>query len=66
MFIRKKQLERQLARAEERAGHHFSKLWNIEKMIENYENSNGLNPHYLIEGIKKELDRPQNQSSSNK
>lgn len=63
MFGRK-ELKRQLARAEERAGHHFSKLWNIEKMIKNYENSNGLNPHYLIQGIKRELDSSLKQSSS--
>lgn len=65
MFGRK-ELKRQLARAEERAGHHFSKLWKIEKMIKNYDNSNGLNPHYLIQDIKKELDKPLNPSSSNK
>lgn len=60
MFGRKT-LKQQLQNAEERAGHHFAKLWNIDKMITEYERSNGKNPHYLIQDIKKELDRPLHQ-----
>ena len=54
-------LKQQLKNAEERAGHHFAKLWNIDKMIQEYRRDNGLNPHYLIDAIEKELERPLNQ-----
>ena len=59
MFGRK--TKKQLQNAEERAGHHFVKLWKIDQMIRQYRKDNGLNPHYLIDAIEKELDRPLHQ-----
>ena len=61
LYARDSKMLRGIAnRSEERAGHHFAKLWNIDRMITEFEKSNGLNPHYLIQNIKKELERPLN------
>lgn len=63
-MLRRKDIKMQLNMLEELTKHYFYKLCNIEKIINNYEKSNGLNPYYLIQNIKKELDKPLNPSSS--
>lgn len=62
MFGRKALKER-AQRAEERASFHFSKLWNIDRMIQEFKRTKG-NSFTLIREIEKELDRQQINSSS--
>jgi len=61
----KRELRRIAERAEQRANHHFTKLWNIDKLVKAYEEDHSLNPYYLVKSIRKELDKPLIKSSSN-
>lgn len=59
----KKTIKKQLENAEERAGFHFTKLWKIDRLINEYEKKNG-NPYMLIRDIKNVLDTTLKESST--
>lgn len=50
-------MRKKLKLEQEKAEYYFSKLCNIKLIINDYEENNNLNPYYLVNNIKKELDK---------